>query len=83
MKKLAKWLSILSINVFVIAWTIGGFMIFNGNFENNVWAYAGLVSFALFFICILYMKFTNRCPHCGKINPSFGKYCPFCGKEIK
>ncbi|MBE5883052.1 MAG: zinc-ribbon domain-containing protein [Lachnospiraceae bacterium] len=30
---------------------------------------------------MFYLK-TTRCPHCGKMNQTIGKYCPYCGKEI-
>lgn len=82
MRKLAKWLTVISIAVFVIAWGIGGLMIYDNNYESNVWVYFGAVSVMVFFCCLIYLK-TTRCPHCGKINPTIGKYCPYCGKQIK
>jgi len=81
MKKIAKWLAVISITVFVIAWGIGGLMIHNNEYENNAWVYVGLVSFVIFFCSLIYLK-TSRCPHCGRIKHSLGKYCPYCGKEI-
>ena len=82
MEKIAKWLAAISIIIFVIAWGVGGLMIYNGKFENNAWVYVGLVSIVIFFCNLIYLK-TSRCPYCGKINQSFGKYCPHCGKNIK
>ena len=45
-------------------------------------AYIGLICIVVCFVCLMYLKFTNRCPHCGKAKQTFGKYCPYCGKEI-
>lgn len=81
MKKIATWLAVISIIVFVIAWSIGGLMIFNGEYENSAWAYVGLICIVICLCSLLYLRNT-RCPHCGKMNQTFGKYCPYCGKEI-
>ena len=82
MKKIVKWLSVISIVVFVIAWGIIGLKISDNNYLITVEAYIGLISLIVFFVCVIYVKVKNRCPHCGKTNQSFGKYCPYCGKEI-
>lgn len=81
MKEIARWLAVISIIVFVVAWGIGGFMIFNNEYENNAWVYVGLVSIIVFFCSLLYLK-TTRCPHCGKMKQTLGKYCPYCGNRI-
>lgn len=82
MKKIAKLLAVISFIVFVVAWGIMGLKILDSNYLITTEAYIGLISLVTFFFCILYVKFTNRCPHCGKTKQSFGKYCPYCGKEI-
>lgn len=82
MKKIAKWLAAISIVVFVIAWSIMGLKLLDNNYLITTEAYIGLIALVVCFICALYVKFTNRCPHCGKIKQTFGKYCPYCGKEI-
>ncbi len=82
MKKVAKWLAIISIVVFVIDWGVMGLKLLNNNYLITAEAYIGLISIVVFFVCVLCIKLSNRCPHCGKINQSFGKYCPYCGKEI-
>ena len=82
MKKLAAWLAVISITVFIFAWVIGGLLIYNNDYESNAWAYVGLAAIIVFFPCLIYLK-TTRCPHCGKTNPTRGKYCPYCGREIK
>ena len=82
MKKIAKWLAVISIVVFVVAWGIMGLKILDKNYLITAEAYTGLISLVVFFVCALYVKLTNRCPHCGKTKQSFGQYCPYCGKEI-
>ncbi len=82
MKKVAAWLMVISIIVIFIAWGIGGLMIFNHDYESNAWVYVALVSYVILLCSLIYLK-TTRCPHCGKMNQTNGKYCPYCGKEIK
>lgn len=82
MKKAAKLLAGISMIVFVADWGIMGLKILDNNYLITAEAYIGLISLAVFFVCILYLKFTNRCPYCGKTKQSLGKYCPYCGKEI-
>ena len=82
MKKVAKWLAVISIIVFVIDWGVMGLKLLDNDYLITAEAYIGLISLLVFFVCILYVKFTNRCPHCGKTKQTFGKYCPYCGKEI-
>ena len=80
-KKVATWLAVVSGIVFLIAWAIGGLMIYEGKYENNAWVYVGLISIEVFFCSLLCLRF-SRCPHCGKLRQSGWKYCPYCGKEI-
>lgn len=83
MKKIAIGLAIITFIIFVIDWGIVGVKIFNGNYDIIVGVYMGLISIAICFISIIYVRFTNRCQNCGKVIQSYGKYCPYCGKEIK
>ena len=82
MKKAVKWLAVISILVFVIVWGIIGLKILDNDYLFTTEAYIALVSLIVFFICVMYLRITNRCPHCGKTKQTFGKYCPYCGKEI-
>jgi len=82
MKKIATWMAVIAIIVFVITWGIIGLKILDSNYVFTTEAYIGLISLLIFFICVLYVRSTSRCPHCGKIKQLFGKYCPYCGKEI-
>ena len=81
MRKFAIWSMIISGVTFIIAWGIGGVMIFNGEYEHYAWTYVGLACIVVFFVALIILK-TKRCPHCGKLNQAFGKFCPHCGKEI-
>ncbi len=82
MKKTAKWLAGISIVVFVIDWAIMGLKLLDNDYLISTEIIIGLFSLAAFWVCMIYIKLTNRCPHCGKTTLSFGKYCPSCGKEI-
>ena len=82
MKKIASWLAVISIIIFVIAWGIIGVKILDNNYEFMTEAYIGYGSLAVFFICLIYVRDTYRCPYCGKLKQPFGKYCSYCGKEI-
>ncbi|MBQ7777577.1 MAG: zinc ribbon domain-containing protein [Oscillibacter sp.] len=82
MRKIAKWLAAISIAVFAIDWGVIGLKLLDGNYDITADVYIGLILLVVFFVSVLYVKLTNRCPHCGKMKQSFGKYCPYCGKEI-
>ena len=82
MKKIMIWLLGISITIFIITWGIIGIKILDNNYEFTTEAYIAYGSLAVFFICLFYVRFTNKCPHCNRLNQVFGKYCPYCGKEI-
>ena len=82
MKKIAKWLAVFSFVLFVVDWGIIGLKLLDKNYLIRTEAYIGLIALVVFSACILYVKLTNCCPHCGKTSQSFGKYCPHCGKEM-
>ena len=82
MKKIATWLMVISIIVFVITWGIIGLKIFNNEYDFMTEAYIAYGFLAVFFVCLIYVRSTYRCPHCGKARILFGKYCSYCGKEI-
>ena len=82
MKKIATCLMVISMTVFLITWGVIGLKIFDNNYEFITEAYIAYGSLAVFWICLVYVRWTYRCPHCGKERILFGKYCPYCGKEI-
>lgn len=82
MKKSAIWLTGISLATLVIAWGLMGLKLLDNDYLITVEAYTGLIALIIFFVCIMYLKFTNRCPHCCKAKVFFGKYCPYCGKEV-
>ena len=83
MKRGSFWLSVISIIVFAIAWGIIGLKILDNDYEFITEAYIAYSSLVLFFVCLIYVRWnTLRCPHCGKLRLTNGKYCSYCGKEI-
>lgn len=82
MKKIATWLMVISMIVFIIAWGVVGLKIFDNDYNFMTEAYIAYGSLVVFFVCLIYVRSIYRCPHCGKERILFGKYCPYCGKEI-
>ena len=82
MKKAVAWLAVILLTIFVVSWGVGGIMLFNGDFDNFAWVYIGFASIMIFFNCLIYLKIT-RCPHCGRINRTRGKFCPHCGQSVR
>ena len=68
MRKFAIWSMIISGVTFIIAWGIGGVMIFNGEYEHYAWTYVGLACIVVFFVALIILK-TKKCPHCGNRQP--------------
>lgn len=83
MKKIATWMTVISISTFVVVWSLIGLKIFDNEYDFVMEAYIAYGSLAVFFVGLIYLKSTQLCPHCGKLKTSFGKYCPHCGKEIR
>ncbi len=54
----------------------------DGDYDIIPEAYIGAACFGVMLICAVCKAFTNKCPHCGKLIQSNGKYCPHCGKEV-
>lgn len=83
MKKTAIWLAVISIIIFVIAWGVIGLKILDGDYMFTTEAYVSLACLVICLISLFYIKIKDRCPHCGKMKSSFGKFCPYCGREIR
>jgi len=82
MKKFINGIYILAIIVFVIDWGVLGLKIFSGDYNITVEEYIGLICFVVIIVYLLYRLLTNKCPYCGKVRITNGKYCSYCGNEI-
>ncbi len=83
MKKVLFIIWVIAIIVFFIDWGIVGISFLNGNYEIKAGIYIGLVCFIIICVYPFYKLFNDRCPYCGKMILLSGKYCSYCGKEIK
>ena len=81
-KKIVTWVLIIAFFGFFIDWAVLGIKILNGNYDVIAEAYIGAVCFVIMLVCLLIKKFSSKCPHCGKISNSGGRFCPHCGKTI-
>lgn len=82
MKKITTWLLIIAIILFVIDWGVMGVKLLNGNYEIITEAYIGAACWGVMLVAAVCKVLTNKCPHCGKVMLTNGKYCPHCGKKI-
>lgn len=82
MKRITTWVLIIALIIFIIDWGIIGVKLLDGNYDIITEAYIGAACFGVMLICAVCKAFTNKCPHCGKLIQSNGKYCPHCGKEV-
>ncbi len=82
MKKVRTVALLIAFFSFLVDWGVMGLKLYNGNYNITVEAYIALVCLLIILICAVSKIFTDKCPHCGKIRISNGKYCPHCGKEI-
>ena len=83
MKKIRTWVLVISFFVAVIAWGIMGLKLYDGNYNITVEAYITMGCLIVILGCAVSKVFTDKCPHCGKLRVSNGKFCPYCGKETK
>lgn len=83
MKKAAIWTSVIAFLNFFIVWGVMGVKLFDGDYDVTIETYIGLACAMIGLACLLYVRLSaDRCPHCGKLRLSVGKYCPHCGKEL-
>ena len=82
MKKFAIWGAAIALIVFIIDWGVIGLKLLEGDYDITLGAYLGAACLAILFAYIIYIRFSKKCPHCGKWLQTNGKYCPYCGKEI-
>ena len=82
MKKARPWILAIAFLVAVVAWGVMGLKIYDGNYEITTEAYITGACLIVILVCAVSKVFTDKCPHCGKLRVSNGKYCPRCGKEM-
>ncbi len=83
MKKVAVWLAVAAFAAFVVDWGVIGVKILNGDYDITAGVYLGAVCWAILLACLLFLRFANRCPNCGKVLQTDGRFCPHCGKEVR
>ena len=84
MRKALLRTSILSLLIFVILWGVIGLKIYDGDFDFILEAYIALACAGLGLASLLGWKLLgSKCPHCGKIRLTGGKYCPYCGGKTE
>ena len=74
MKRITTCVLIIALIVFIIDWGIIGVKLLDGNYDIITEAYIGAACFGAMLICAVCKAFTNKCPHCGKLIQSNGKY---------
>lgn len=82
MKKYVTWAAIIAVVIFVIAWGLMGVKLLDGDYDIVVEAYIALACLVIIFAYGIWRLFNEKCPHCGKMRMTNGKYCSYCGKEI-
>ena len=81
MKKILKWSLVIIFVVLLIDLGIIGIKIFSHDYDVIPESYIGYACFLMLAVCGILMLFSTRCPHCGKVQITKGKYCPYCGNE--
>ena len=79
MKKILKWSLVIIFIVLLIDLGIIGIKIFSHDYDVILESYIGYACFLMLAVCGILMLFSTRCPHCGKVQITKGKYCPYCG----
>lgn len=82
MKKARIWIIILAFITAIIALSLMGLKLFDGDYNITAEAYITLACMVVITGCAFSRLFTDKCPHCGKLRASNGKFCPHCGKEL-
>ena len=82
MKKIAIWSAAIAFVAFLITWGVMGLNLASGDYDIELLAYIGGACWLVLLVCLIIIAVNTRCPHCGKMRRTRGKYCPYCGKEI-
>ncbi len=82
MKRITTCVLIIALIIFIIDWGIIGMKLLDGDYDIITETYIGAACFGVMLISAVYKAFASKCPHCGKMIQSNGKYCPHYGQEI-
>lgn len=82
MKRIAAWGLVITLILLLIDLGVMGIKLLNGNYGVLTEAYIAAACWIVLLVCAAVRLFSSRCPHCGKLKLSNGKYCPHYGREI-
>ena len=74
MKRITTWVLIIALIICIIDWGIIGVKMHDGEYDIIPEAYIGAACFGVMLISAVYKAFASKCPHCGKLIQSNGKY---------
>ena len=83
MKRAWAWTAAAAVLIFVITWGVMGVKLLDGDYDIELEAYLGGFCILLMTGCAIYRIISSKCPHCGKILLTNGRFCPCCGKEVR
>lgn len=83
MKRIIKWIQIITFIIMMIAFGIEGVKLLAHNYDFLIEAYIVAAGFLILAACSFYQVFSNKCPYCGKGREMNGAYCPHCGQKIE
>lgn len=83
MKRIVKWIRIITFIITMIAFGIEGVKLLEHNYDFLIEAYIVAAGFLILVACSIYQVFSNICPYCGKRCEINGTYCPHCGRKIE
>lgn len=82
MNKILFRLWLLALAVFAVDWLIVGLKLLNGDYDITLGVYVALVCVIVMALYPLSRALFSKCPYCGKLLTSSGRYCPHCGREL-
>lgn len=82
MKRIAAWGLVITLILLLIDLGVMGIKLLNGNYDVLTEAYITAACWIVLLVYAAVRLLGNRCPHCGRLMLSNGKYCPHCGREI-
>lgn len=82
MRKIRTWILVITFLIAIIDSGVMCLKIYDGDYNIIAEAYIASACLIVILACAIYKVFTDKCPHCGKMRVSNGKFCPHCGKEL-